>query len=245
MLLNGYGSTWEEFRKQDWKWQEDLLQSPDRAYLVTEFAVTGDPNWKLQEGHSHPWHHLESYEKPYEDGSIGRRLTVEEWRESQAFQGFAAFHAVKKMRILGVDGLFWCCLSEGANSVTYRKPPIDFFGHAKLGFNGLQMGYQDVMACHGNSDVVLGKDDAIHPVILHDSCNRRVSLHIKMLDPNGKLLEEKKYGPLELASIHATYHEGSRSPNDLRQTWLPSFHPAMPHSGYYTFVLNYMSIIRL
>lgn len=236
VLLNGYGSTWEEFRKQDWKWQEDLLQSPDRAYLVTEFAVTGDPNWKLQEGH--PWHHLESYEKPYEDGSIGRRLTVEEWRESQAFQGFAAFHAVKKMRILGVDGLFWCCLSEGANSVTYRKPPIDFFGHAKLGFYGLQMGYQDVMACHGNSDVVLGKDDAIHPVILHDSRNRSVSLHIKMLDPNGKLLEEKTYGPLELASNNAMYNAGNRSPDDLRQTWLPSFHPAMPHSGYYTLVFE-------
>lgn len=223
ILANGYGKTWEDMRKQDWRWQEELFDSKDRAYLVTEFAVTADPNWSLQGGHS--WRDIDSYEKGYELGSIGRKLNPGEWRESQAFQCFAAFHAVKKLRLLGVDGLFWCCLTEGANNVTYKKPPIDFFGHAKLGFYGLRMGYERVMACNGNSDVVLGSSDEIHPVILADGGRGSVLLNVKVLDSDGQLVMEKRYPPVEL-------EEGRR------QVRLDAFRPDLPQPGNYTFAFE-------
>ncbi|MBD2866079.1 glycosyl hydrolase 2 galactose-binding domain-containing protein [Paenibacillus oceani] len=62
VMLNGYGQTWDQLRKQDWRWQEELLTSKKHAYLVTEFAVTGDPNWQFQKNEA--WHHVPSYEKP-------------------------------------------------------------------------------------------------------------------------------------------------------------------------------------
>ena len=39
-----------------------------------------------------------SYEINYDVGSIGRNLTTDEWRISQAWQGFSAFEAYKKKR---------------------------------------------------------------------------------------------------------------------------------------------------
>lgn len=191
IMLNGYGQKWDTLRKQSWQWQDEMLHSRRHAYLVTEFAVTGDPNWEQQQGE--PWHHVESYEKPYEDGSIGRRFTMEEWRESQAFQGFAAFHAVKRMRLAGVDGLVWCCLTEGANNVTYRKPPIDFYGRAKLGFYGLRMGYEPVMACHGDTDVVLGSGDLIRPTVLNIADEGRVDVIVTVSDENREVRKRHTY----------------------------------------------------
>lgn len=196
ILLNGYGGTWDALRKQPWRWQEELLQSQRHAYLVTEFAVTGDPNWERQVGE--PWHHVASPEKVYEDGSLGRRLTMEEWRESQAFQCFAAFNAVKRMRLAGADGLMWCCLTDGANNVHYRKPPIDFHGRAKLGFYGLRMGFQPLMACHGGTDVVIGKEDLLRPTLLNIADEGRVDVSVTVLGPEGEVRKRHMYRDITL-----------------------------------------------
>lgn len=197
IMLNGYGQTWDTLRKQRWKWQDELLNSRRHAYLVTEFAITGDPNWEYQRGE--PWHHVESYEKVYEDGSIGRRFTPDEWQESQAFQGFAAFHAVKRMRLAGADGLVWCCLTEGANNVTYRKPPIDFYGRAKLGFYGLRMGYEPVMACHGDTDVVFGDQDVIRPTVLNIADEGLVDVIVTVLDEDRQVRKQHTYHDVQLS----------------------------------------------
>ncbi|GAA3407395.1 glycoside hydrolase family 2 TIM barrel-domain containing protein [Paenibacillus hodogayensis] len=219
VMLNGYGQTWDQLRKQDWRWQEELLKSKKHAYLLTEFAVTGDPNWQLQE--NEPWHHVPSYEKPYDKGSIGRPLTFAEWKESQAFQCLGAFHAVKRARLAGADGLVWCCLSEGANDVTYKKPPIDFYGHAKLGFYGLRMGFQDILACNGNTDVVLGADDQIHPVILNAKGAASIHVDVSILSEDRRVIQQVAYRDVELQG-------------GLEQVALSPFLPELSESGYYT-----------
>lgn len=219
ILLNGYGRTWDVMRKQEWSWQDELLNSQRHAYLITEFAITADPNWELQA--NEPWYKVDSYEKPYEPGSIGRKLLPEEWKESQAFQCFAAFQAIKRMRLAGADGMMWCCLSEGANDVTYRKPPIDFYGNAKLGFYGMKMGFQEVLAVHGNVDVVLGDEDLIHPVLIHCSAPMQVDLFVKVLREDGEVMHERSYRNQKL--------EG-----ELARIDLEPFSPDLTDPGYYT-----------
>ncbi|MBD2866080.1 hypothetical protein [Paenibacillus oceani] len=117
--------------------------------------------------------------------------------------------------------MVWCCLSEGANNVTYKKPPIDFFGHAKLGFYGLRMGFQDILACNGNTDVVLGADDQIHPVVLNVKGATNIHLDVSILSEDGRVIKNVAYRDVELR-------------DGLEQIVLSSFSPELPEPGFYT-----------
>ena len=68
----------------------------------------------------------------YDEGSIGRKLTADEWRESQAWQALSGYNTAKQARQHDIDSIVWCTLRGGGNSGTYMKPLIDFDDHIKL-----------------------------------------------------------------------------------------------------------------
>ena len=150
----GYGTEWSTLRRypypKDWSGEQgwrvagyrtDYLNSKERAYFDFESEESAaQPNWNLRKGK--PSYQIKSYELEYDEGSIGRQLTVDEWEASQAWQAFSGFEAYKKKRWLDYDGLAWCTLHGGGNTATYEKPLIDYYGYAKLGFYAVKMAFQ-------------------------------------------------------------------------------------------------------
>jgi len=188
----GYGARWSTLRKVPDEQQISFLNSTERAYFNFEHQESmGQPNWNLFKGK--PWYKLMGYEWEYDTGSIGRLLTTDEWLESQAWQAFSAWEAIKKQRFLGWDGFSWCCLHGGANSVTYKKPIIDFYGHPKLAFYANKMAFQNTIAGSKNVDVVYGPDDLIEPVIISLGDGNNVNLEIFIKNAEGEVVYTKLY----------------------------------------------------
>lgn len=217
-LLCGYGESWEAMRKQQWSWQDEMLESGEHSYLITEYAVTALPNPNTKEARENPY--VESYERPDEIGAIGRWFNTDEWAESQALQALCAFQGIKHMRRLHVDGMTWCCLMSGANNGSYMKPPIDFYGYKKLGFYGLRDGYRPVFACKEDIDLSYGTEESITPMILQDGRDGSFDLVVSVLDQNGKIICTQTYLGVKLV-------EGE-------QPTLPAFRPNWVQAGYYT-----------
>ena len=91
----GYGSDWSRLRTWPGAYRQGFLDSKERAYFDFEnMESIGQPNWELSKGK--PWYHLHSYEWEYDEGSIGRKLQFDEWRESLAWQAFSAYEINKK-----------------------------------------------------------------------------------------------------------------------------------------------------
>ncbi len=190
-----------------------------RAYINFEHEESiGMQNFSLAKGQ--PWYNMPSYENIYDEGSIGRRFEYDEWKASQAWQAFSAYESTKWQRIHDIDGFSWYCLHGGPNSGTYRKPILDAFGNAKLGFYANKMVLQDVMPGSNNPDVVYGKKDVITPVILNIGDQREVKLKVIIKNTNGTILHTKEYKSVILK-------EG-RTVNEL-----PPFKPGVKEEGYY------------
>ena len=217
--ITGYGNEWTLLRTWPPAFQRSFLESPERAYFNFEREEsTGQPNWSLVKGK--PWYQLHSYEWKYDEGSIGRLLTTDEWRESQAWQAFSAYESTRKQRILDYDGFSWCCLHGGANSGTYWKPITDESCRAKLAFYTNRMGFQRVLAGSANVDVAYGPHDAITPVILNLGEARTVSLTVEVRNMKGKAVFTKQY-------------ENVRLPEGRTTSALAPFVPKGLKTGYY------------
>jgi hypothetical protein len=197
----------------------DFLNSPDRAYINFEHEESiGQPNWNLVKGK--PWYKIQSYEWSYDEGSIGRRLTPEEWRESQAWQAFSAYESMRKQRWLDYDGFSWCCLHGGPNTATYKKPLIDFLGYGKLAYYANKMVFQDILGGSNNVDVVYGPDDVINPIILNIGPSKKVNLDILVKNLDGKIVWKKSLSNISLQS-------------GRNVTRLEKIKPVVPEEGYY------------
>jgi hypothetical protein len=215
----GYGAEWSVLRKWPNAYTSNLLESQTNAYFNIEHEESiGQPNWDLCRGE--PYYQISSYESKYDDGSIGRRLNFDEWRESQAWQAFSAYESTKKERLGGCNGFSWCCLHGGANTATYQKPLLDYRCHAKLAYYIHQLLYQRVLACSDNVDVVYGPNDAIRPVIMNMDKAKTAKLEITVLNMNRKAVDQKIYENINLPA--------GRSTTKL-QPWRPNF----PESGAY------------
>jgi len=224
----GYGYEWSVLRDYPGEYRRSFLDSKERAYFNFEHQESiAQPNWELVKGK--PWYNLHSYEWEYDTGSIGRRLKLTEWKESQAWQAFSAWEAIKKMRFLDYDGFSWCSLHGGANSVTYKKPLIDFTGVAKLAWFANKMAFQKTIAGSFDVDVVYGPDDKINPVIINWNKNQKADLTIRILDVNKHEVYRKDYKKINL--------EGGRSVNVLEP-----FKPEIKTEGYY-FILYEISLV--
>lgn len=188
----GYGAEWLKLRNAPNKWATSCLAANDKAYFNFEHEESiGQPNWELSKGK--PWHLIHSYEWDYDKGSIGRRLTSDEWRESQAWQAFSAWESMKKQMLLGYDGFSWCTIRGGANMGTYQKPLIDNLRHPKLAWYTNKMVFQKTWAASNNVDVVYGPDDVISPVIHHLGEKKQVDLVIKLQTLQGETIETKMF----------------------------------------------------
>ena len=221
----GYSNDWSAIRKwgQD-SYTKSVLESKERAYFNFEHQESmAQPNWELLRGK--PYYRMHSYEWGYDEGTIGRRLTLDEWKESQGWQAFSAWEAMKKMRWQGYDGFSWCSLHGGPNSGTYNKPIIDMHGHAKLAYWVNKMVFQPTIAGSYNVDVVYGPDDTLTPVVIHWGEKSNAKLTITIQDADDTLVEEKVYSNISL-------------PYGRESITLPPFKPAWNKEGYY--IINYL-----
>jgi hypothetical protein len=204
LQITGYGKEWNEIREFPDSYHRSFLNSEERAYFNLEHEESiGQPNWNLVKGK--PWYHMQSYEWYYDEGSIGRKLEVSEWEESQAWQALSAWESMKHQRIHGIDGFSWCPLHGGANNATYKKPLIDFLGHAKLSYYINRMLFQKTVASSSNVDIVYGPEDAIEPVIMNLNSGRSVRLVVSIYDKKHNLVQKKNYQNIALEkgrSIH-------------------------------------------
>ena len=216
----GYGAEWSRLRTWPGAYRQGFLDSKERAYFDFEHEESiGQPNWNLCKGK--PWYNLHSYEWGYDEGSIGRKLQCSEWRESQAWQAFSAYEAMKKLRKIDYDGFSWCCLHGGANAGTYEKPVIDFQGNAKLAFHIHKTTFQPILAGSNNVDVVYGPDDTIVPMVLNLGIQRHVNLTVIIRDKfNGREIDKKFYKNVNL-------------PAGRTVTELASFKPRFSDEGLY------------
>lgn len=186
----GYGRNWGDLCNMPSPWAKSCLDAHDLCYFNFEHEESAaQPNWALAQ--KEPWFEIQSYEWPYERGSIGRLLETNEWRASQAFQAFSAWESMKMQSIGGVSGFSWCSMESGPNMFTYQKPLVDPFYVPKLAFHANTMAFQRIWAGSEEVDTVYGPDDMIRPVIFNmgDAC--RVTLTIELQNSKGKVLEKK------------------------------------------------------
>jgi len=193
----GYGHKWSSIRRAPNNWAASCLAAKDKAYFNFEHEESiGQPNWNLCKGK--PWYLLQSYEWGYDEGSIGRKLTTDEWKTSQAWQAFSAWESMKKQILLGYDGFSWCCLHGGANMGAYKKPLIDCLGYPKLAFYTNKMAFQKTWAGSNNVDVVYGPGDKIVPVIYHLGNATIIDLTINLKNLNNIIIDKKSFKRIDL-----------------------------------------------
>ncbi|MDO9326889.1 MAG: hypothetical protein Q7T80_18220 [Methanoregula sp.] len=209
----GYGKDWSVIRNAPNDWAASCLKSKDKAYFNFEHEESAaQPNWNLCKGK--PWYLIQSYEWDYDIGSIGRRLTTDEWKASQAWQAFSAWESMKKQILLGYDGFSWCCLHGGPNMGTYQKALIDNLRHPKLAYYVNKMVFQKDWAGSNDVDVVYGPADSINPVINHLGNEQLVDLVLELKDLQGKVLDKKIFKNIDLQNGHTINQlEGFRFKN--------------------------------
>jgi hypothetical protein len=204
-----------------------MLNSKHRAYFDFENEESiAQPNWDLHKGK--PEYRIMSYEFGYEAGSIGRLLTKEEWEKREAWKAFSRNEEYRKKRWLDYDGLAWCSLGGGPNSVTYQKPLTDYWGQAKIAFYAVKMAFQPVLAGSKNVDAVYGPGDAIPVVAMNLGDSRQVDVVVTIKSLDGTPVAEKRYSAMLPAGRTATD--------------LPAFKPEVPRPGYY--VIEYEIVDR-
>lgn len=201
----GYGNEWSALREWPHVRPEHLpaymdstdyipsyLDSPERAYFNFEHdEIIGQPNWKNHQGK--PTYQVKSYEKDYDEGSIGRELGFEEWLTSQAWQALGAYETICKCRWLDYDGLCWCNLRGGLNTGTYQKSLVDYEGQPKLAWYAHQMAFQNVLACSGNVDMVYGPDDRLPLIVMNLGEEKMVDIRVQLFSRDGGTLYEREY----------------------------------------------------
>ena len=211
----GVGQDWTMFRLQDWPEQAKLLESNERAYLITEFAIIGrqDPNTKeAKELYFNPV----SYEIPNES-VLGFELTPEDWRLSQAYQALGTSYTVRRYRALDADGMMWCCLFGGGNDGGYMKPLIDMYGYAKYAYYVMQENLKKVTCINDTTDVKRGKDFSVKPVLFAQP-GEAYTVTVAVTDEQGEPVQIKSYGEISCED-HITR--------------LPEWKPELAVEGYY------------
>lgn len=214
----GYGNEWSALREWPYVKEEHLpnwaesagyvpgyLNSTERAYFNFEHdEIIGQPNWDLYKGK--PMYHIDSYEKDYDEGSIGRKLGFDEWLTSQAWQAFGAYETIVKSRWLDYDGLSWCNLRGGQNSVTYQKSLIDYYGQAKLAYYAHRMAFQNVLSCSGNVDVVYGPKDTVPVFVLNIGEEKTVNVKLEIISHENEVLYSEEFINIKLPAGRSKVH---------------------------------------
>jgi hypothetical protein len=237
----GYGAEWSELRtypfpakfdgEQGWRdkgHRTDYLNSPHRAYFDFESEESASqPNWALHRGK--PEFQVRSYEIDMDRTSIGRRLTVDEWRLSQAWQAMSGYEAYRKKRWLDYDGMVWCTIDGGGNTATYEKPITDYYGQAKIAFHAIKMAFQPVLAGSKNVDTAYGPGDKIPVAVLNLGPARDVEVSVRVCTIEGQEVARKTYAKVRL-------------PAGRTCTNLPPTHFSLPVERFYAFEYQVTSV---
>ena len=101
--------------------------------------------------------------------------------------------------MLDYDGLCWCNLRGGQNTVTYMKNIVDFYGQAKLGYYAHRMAFQDVIACSGNADMVYGPEDTVPVIVMNIGDAKTVNVSVQVISQNNDIVFETVISDVELA----------------------------------------------
>ena len=154
-----------------------MLQSKAHAYIVSEYAVIGRmcPNTDEAQAYFNP----KSYELGDEFSALGGALSQDEYELSQAHQALCALYANKKMRMLDVDGMLWCCLQGGANDGSYLKPVLDFYGYAKFSYYILRDYYKKNYCTLDCDGPFWNKNSLIKPVLLAENGKYKITINVK------------------------------------------------------------------
>ena len=206
----GYGAEWHTLREWPFVKQEHLpnwmestayipsyIESKERAYFNFEHdEIIGQPNWKIHQGK--PSYHVYSYERAYDVGSIGRELSFDEWKTSQAWQALGGYETIVKCRWLDYDGLSWCNLRGGQNTCTYMKALIDYYGQPKLCYYAHQMAFQDVLALSSNVDMVYGPKDTVPVILMNLGEEKTVTLTVQVKGANDEIVHTQTFADIYL-----------------------------------------------
>lgn len=206
----GYGNEWSALRQwpnveaqnlpsymESTGYIPSYLHSKSRAYFNFEHdEIIGQPNWRLHQGK--PTYKIKSYEYYYDEGSIGRELSFDEWQTSQAWQALGAYETVAKCRWLDYDGLCWCNLRGGINTGTYQKSLLDYEGQPKLAYYANRMAFQDVLACSQNVDMVIGPEDTIPLIVLNVGNQKTVTVQVEIVSPDKTTVFLQEYTDIVL-----------------------------------------------
>lgn len=225
----GYGNEWSALRQwpdveekylpdymESTAYIPSYIESKERAYFNFEHdEIIGQPNWNLYKGK--PMYHVMSYEDYYDVGSIGRSLSLDEWMESQAWQAFGAYETICKCRWLDYDGLSWCNLRGGQNTVTYQKCIVDYYGQAKIAYYAHRMAFQEVLGCSENVDVVYGPEDKIPVIILNLGEEKRVTLMVEIVSMEGQVVYSKKISNILLQEGRSKTHVEKLDLSDITE----------------------------
>lgn len=190
-LLLGYGCSWRNMATQNWKWQRELFDEPQKAYLVSEFAVIGRQNPETPEAKR--FINKNSYELNDEKNALGFCFADDEWKLSQAFQALCADVGVRQLLKHGADGMLWCCLWGGANNASYLKSVLDFYGYKKLVYYKLGEMFQDRLAFNAEPDVLYGPGYEMSPVVCGLEPGERFSLKTEIFGEDGKAVWTKEW----------------------------------------------------
>ena len=193
----GYDNDWSSVRNYPTPFAKSCLEAKDLCYFNFEHEESiAQPNWEL--ARKEPWYKVQSYEKNYDTGNIGRPLGDDEWRAGQGYQAFGAWESMKKQILLGVCGFSWCSLESGPNMFTYQKPLVDPFRVPKLAFHANRMVFNRLWAASDDVDVVYGPSDEIRPVIFNLDGACSVNLTVELQNEKGKVLERKTFKNIQV-----------------------------------------------
>ena len=188
----GYDTDWSMVRNHPRDFAKSCLEAKDLCYFNFEHEESiAQPNWEL--ARKEPWYKIQSYEKDYDTGNIGRPLRDDEWRVGQGYQAFGAWESMKVQTLAGVSGFSWCSLESGPNMFTYQKPIVDPFRVPKLAFHANQMVFERLWAASEDVDVAYGPGDMIRPVIFNLDGECSVNLTVELQNERGKVLERKVF----------------------------------------------------
>ncbi len=190
----GAGQDWTMFRLQDWPEQEKLLESPDRAYLVTKFAIIGRQDPRTREA-KELYFNPTSYEVANES-VLGFKLTPEDWRISQAYQALCTSYTVRRYRTMDADGLMWSTLFGGANDGGYMKPLIDMYGYAKYAYYVMQENLKKVTCINDTTATKRGEGFVVRPVLFSEPGEVH-TITVAVIDEQGNPVQIKTYGEIE------------------------------------------------
>lgn len=213
-LLLGYGGPWQDMLTQNWKWQDELFNSQERAYIISEFAVIGRQNPTVPEAKD--YFNPKSYELADELMALGFQFNDDEWELSQAFQAICTAVTVKKLKACDADGMLWCSLWGGANDGGYLKPIIDFYGYKKYAFYALKDGFAPVGAFHAEPLLLWTKTQPVSPLV-YAKDQGRYAVTVEVLDSEDNKIAEKTYSDIFVNG----------------QKRLESFIPNFNNDGYY------------